>query len=278
MTTILFPTDFSTNANHALEYAVNIANATGASIHLLHVYTPLVSPANSIHAFITDETDDIKKTATEKLAVLCKAIQEEYPGIVCQPHVAIGETVETILDTALEYKSDMIIMGTRGASNLTKILFGSNTSSVIEGSKSPVLCVPSNSVCNNPKKMLFATNFSPLDMHEIQKLVPIAKAFNSEIIVGHVDVSLDEDSEESNEMKNFTKDAIRATGYSKISFRLVNDHNVSMGLDKIIEESGIDLFALSTHKRSWFEKFTNPSLTKKISHYATIPMLAFHNP
>ena len=70
MTTILFPTDFSTNANHALEYAVNIANATGASIHLLHVYTPLVSPANSIHAFITDETDDIKKTATEKLAVL----------------------------------------------------------------------------------------------------------------------------------------------------------------------------------------------------------------
>ncbi len=59
------------------------------------------------------------------------------------------------------------------------------------------------------------------------------------------------------------KEVRAATPYPKISSKIVSDHNVSMGFDKIIEESAIDIFALSTHKRTWFEKIYNPSLTSK---------------
>jgi hypothetical protein len=141
-----------------------------------------------------------------------------------------------------------------------------------------VLAVPSDGGYRQPTKILFATNFSYNDLEGMKKLAFIAKAFDAEIILGHVDVSIDEDSDETSSMENFLKEVIRVTSYPKISFKMVSDHNVSMGLDKLIEEASIDLFALSTRKRTWFEKIYNPSLTSKISHYTSIPLLAFHNP
>ena len=278
MKTILFPTDFSPNAYRALEYAVEIAALTGSPLQLLHVYTPIVSKDNVYSSLITDEVGDAKKEAREKLNVITNTISQEFPAVICNTQVNVGEPVEEILKASKESSAELIIMGTLGANKLSKMIFGSNTASIIEKSECPVLAVPSNCTYRPPKRILFATNFSFQDLDGVKKLARIAEAFNSEIILGHIDVSIDEDNDETNSMENFKKEVMAVTSYPKISYEIVSDHNVSMGLDKIIEESSIDLFALSTHKRTWFEKIYNPSLTKKISHHTYIPLLAFHNP
>jgi len=277
MKTILFPTDFSTNANRALEYAVEIAILTKASLHLLYVYTPIVSKDNAFSALITDEVMDAKREALEKVNVMTNMIAKEYPAVQCQASVRVGEPVDEILNASADIEADLIIMGTLGATKLSKMIFGSNTAAIIEKSTCPVLAVPSDCVYRIPKRILFATNFSFKDLEGMKKLTLIAKAFDAEIILGHVDVSIDEDSDETNAMDSFLKEVVSATSYPKISSKIVSDHNVSMGLDKMIEEASIDLFALSTRKRTWFEKIYDPSLTAKISHYTSIPLLAFHN-
>lgn len=278
MKSILFPTDFSSNANRALEYAVEIAVLTNATLHLLYVYTPIVSKTNVVSALITDEVEDAKKEGRNKLDVIKKTIQEEFPSISCDVKVRAGETVEEILDVAKDIQTDIIIMGTRGVSNITKMLFGSNTAAIIEQASCPVLAVPSNITYRPPKRILFATNYSDSDLDGVKTLAPIAEGFKSEIIIGHVDTSIDEDSDETVVMENFLNEVRTITSYPKIDFRILNDHNVSMGLDKMIEEDAIDIFALTTHKRTWIEKIVNPSLTKKISEHISIPLLAFHNP
>ncbi len=278
MKAILFPTDFSSNANRALEYAVEIAALAGATLNLLHVYTPIVSKDNVYSMLITDEVADASREAQEKLKVITDTIAREFPAVSCMAQVKVGEAVNEILNSSSESKADLIIMGTLGANKLSKMLFGSNTSSIIEKSECPVLAVPSGCTYRPPKRILFATNFSFKDLEGVKKLALIAQAFDSEIILGHVDVSIDEENDESSSMENFMKEVIAVTSYPKISYKIVSDHNVSMGLDKIIEDSAIDLFALSTHKRTWFEKIYNPSLTTKISHHSYIPLLAFHNP
>jgi nucleotide-binding universal stress UspA family protein len=278
MKTIVFPTDFSNNANRALEYAVEIAALSGATLHLLHIYTPIVSKDNVYSSLITDEVADAKREAVEKLTIITDTIAKEFPVVSFKTHVCVGETVDEILKASLEHKAELIIMGTLGANKLSKMIFGSNTASIIEKSECPVLAVPSNCTYRPPKRILFATNFSYKDLEGLKKLASIAQAFNSEIILGHVDISIDEENDESGSMENFMKEAIALTSYPKISYQIVSDHNVSMGLDKIIDDAAIDLFALSTHKRTWFEKIYNPSLTKKISHHTYIPLLAFHNP
>lgn len=279
MKSILFPTDFSHNANRALEYAVEIAALSNSSVDLLHVYTPVVSKDNIVRALLIDEIGDATRESREKLEVICKTIQSEYPEVPCRTIVKVGETNDEILNTAREIKCDLIIMGTLGASNLTKMIFGSNTAAIIEQSDCPVMAVPQGCIFHPPKRILFSTNFSYNDLASIIKLAPIAEAFKSEIIIGHVIVSNeDEEPDELPAMKNFEKEAKSHISYPRIYSRVVNDHNITMGLDKIIEETEIDLFAISTHKRSWVEKISNPSLTKKISNYTDIPLLAFHNP
>lgn len=278
MKTILFPTDFSHNANRALEYAVELAALTGATLNLIHVYTPIVSKDNVYSTLITDEVADARREAMDKLAVISDTIAKEFPAVACKAQVNVGETVDEIITASLENKADLIIMGTLGANKLSKMIFGSNTSSIVEKSECPVLAVPSNCTYRPPKRILFATNFSYKDLDGVKKLALIAEAFHSEIILGHVDISIDEENDESVSMENFMKEVKAVTSYPNISYQIVSDHNVSMGLDKIIEDSSIDLFALSTHKRNWFEKIYNPSLTKKIANHVYLPLLAFHNP
>jgi nucleotide-binding universal stress UspA family protein len=278
MKTILFPTDFSHNANRALEYAVEIAALTGATLNLLYVYTPIVSKDNVYSALITDEVADARREAMDKLAVIADTIAKEFPTVTCKTQVNVGETVDEIIKTSKENNADLIIMGTLGANKLSKMIFGSNTSSIVEKSECPVLAVPSNCTYRPPKRILFATNLSYKDLDGVKKLASIAETFHSEIILGHVDISIDEENDESGSMDNFIKEVKAVTSYPNISHQIVSDHNVSMGLDKIIEDSSIDLFALSTHKRNWFEKIYNPSLTIKIAHHVYIPLLAFHNP
>lgn len=278
MKTILVPIDFSANANNALEYAAEIAQLTKASIVLLHVYTPAVSKSNIIRALITDEVEDAKKEILEKLKVVRKTLEDEYAGITCKIQVAVGETVAEIIAVANQLSVDLIIMGTLGASNLARSLFGSNTASVIESSTCPVMCIPAGYAFQIPKRILFATNFSFEDIEGATKLATLAKAFKSEIMVGHVDTTSEEDETEETSMQNFISEVKLTSDYSDISYRIVNDHNVSMGLDLIIQESAIDVVALSTFKRNFFEKFYNPSLSQKISLYTDIPILVFQNP
>ena len=207
MKTILFPTDFSKNANRALQYAVEVASLTGSTLQVLHVYTPVISKDNLFSSLITDEVMDAKREALEKLTVIKETITKEFPKVHCELHVSVGEIVSEILNRALENGADLIIMGTLGANKLSKMIFGSNTASIVEKSMCPVLAVPSNCTYRPPERILFATNFSPKDLEGIKKLVTIAQAFNSEIILGHVDVSIDEESDEAMQASQETQQA-----------------------------------------------------------------------
>ena len=56
MKSILVPTDFSKCASNAMKYALDIAQATGAGISVLHVIFPNEGVDNNIYnAFWTDE-------------------------------------------------------------------------------------------------------------------------------------------------------------------------------------------------------------------------------
>jgi len=277
MRTILLPTDFSDNANNALNYAVEIALLTRSTLHLLHVYTPVVSPKNQIHALLTDEIHDAKQESLERLTVQSNTIKTMYPALQVVVKTEVGEPISEILSYATEIKPDLIIMGTLGASNITRMLFGSNTASVVEKSNFPVLCIPAGCPYRLPSRILFATTFSFDDIKGVTRLSAFAKLFESEIIVAHVDTSSHEESDDSS-MQKFIKEIKLITDYVKVSSLLVSDHNVSMGLDQIINKENIDMLALSTFKRNFLEKFYNPSLTKKMVLYSSVPILVFQNP
>jgi nucleotide-binding universal stress UspA family protein len=276
MKRILIPTDFSANANNALEYAVETANALKAEVVILHVHNPPLTRQSALYTVISEDFSRITHDARERIHAVAEAIASEYPELNCRTEVAVGDPVDEILSLAETREVDLIVMGTKGASRVTNVLFGSNTAAVIERADCPVLCIPDGVQFKSPEKILYATDFSYSDIGAAVKLAEMAQAFKASLIFAHVVVGADESEEEVAVIRKFAEEIRKVTGYENISGLVISDASINTGLDALIEKTGVDIIALATRKRSLFDRIFNPSITKKLSYYTNIPMLAFH--
>lgn len=275
MKRILVPTDFSDNSANAVEYAAVIAQACKATITLLNVYTPAVSRYSVISPLLAEEVSETKTELQRKLQLTANTLSKVYPDVKCEVFVGIGEAVDEILFFEKNIKPDMIIMGTQGASSIEKVLLGSNAADIIEKAKCPVLVIPAKASCRIPKKILFATDYAYKDIEGANLLTSLAELFGAMITFIHITKSEDGLEDEQQLIEKFADDIRKATNYSKINSRIFSDNTVIMGLDAILQSAGADIIALSTRKRSILEKLYNPSITKKLAQYTSIPLLAF---
>jgi nucleotide-binding universal stress UspA family protein len=275
MKKILVPTDFSENAGQAVEFAAVIAQAWSASLTLLSVYTPAVSRYNIISPLLVDEIVQAKSEIQEKLQLTTGTIKEIYPGVQHHTYIGTGEIVEEILRVAKAEETDLIVMGTKGASSIEKVLLGSNAADIIEKAECPVLVVPFTTEIKVPKKIVFATDYVHSDIEDARLLTSMAQVFDATITIVHITKNEEGTDEELKLIEKFASDVRGATNFQRINFEILSDNTVIMGLDTILENAGADLIALSTRKRNVFEKLYNPSLTKKFAQYTRIPLLAF---
>ena len=152
---ILYCTDLSENSSSAFRYAVSIAKATGAGIHVMHVLERLSEDAViTLQAFIQD--DKQREAAIYERARTAKALlderQDQFWQKVDEPDRALREMIksvevvesypaEAILKRSRDRNCDLIIMGghDRGASHH---FLGSVAKSVLRRSDIPVMVAP----------------------------------------------------------------------------------------------------------------------------------------
>jgi nucleotide-binding universal stress UspA family protein len=137
---ILVPTDFSDPADHALDYAIELAAALDATIQLLHVIgVPVLGIAEIGMAYAA--------TAMEQQAV---AAQGELDARVARgrdrvamapTRMETGDAREVIDQVASTAGADLIVMATHGRRGVTRMLLGSVAESVARTAPCPVLVV-----------------------------------------------------------------------------------------------------------------------------------------
>ena len=151
---ILYATDLSENARHALGYAASISNRYGASLVILHTMEDLPADAKSIVEQIIGEEkwEELKKTNKEKSAEaiktrilnVCDELASEEPECPFIPEeiiVKIGHPVEEILKLAERPAIDLIVMGSHGRGIFADAVMGSTSRRVLRRCKKPVLIV-----------------------------------------------------------------------------------------------------------------------------------------
>ena len=74
----------------------------------------------------------MEKDSLNHLNLLKKEIEKDFGQIEIENITTIGFAVEEIIEIVKEQKIDLVVMGTKGASGVTEILIGSNTSDVFE--------------------------------------------------------------------------------------------------------------------------------------------------
>lgn len=270
---ILIPTDFSKNAKRAIDYALLLAAATKSTITLVHVYSPVVTRNNLSYPLIQDEIANQVKLANEQLAELGSEISSDK-GIPCEYRVMVGEMVDEITHEAKVSKADMIVMGTKGASGIEKLLFGSKTASVIERTPCPVLAIPDGTAIVLPKRIIFATDFHDSDMQTLKSLTKLVETLNAELMILHI--SKEKLKSERDLIEQFSKAVAIETDYKQPFYYVMAHEDTQKGIDLFVDSTGGDMIVLSTRKRSVFEKLFDSSLTKKMAYHSLVPLLAFH--
>ena len=142
-TRILVPTDFSATADLALTQARDLAEAFGASLHLLHVFEdPYTAAAYAPEVFATISPEyrdaalaDAARQLDERLDA---AGRKELSGTT---DLVVGPPAREIVRFAASHGIDLIVMGTHGRSGLAHLLLGSVAERVVRTAPCAVLTV-----------------------------------------------------------------------------------------------------------------------------------------
>jgi nucleotide-binding universal stress UspA family protein len=135
---ILVPTDFSTAAEAALDEALALATALGASVYLLHAYQlPITGVPDPV---VLAEID--QRVLAWALGELDACIgRRKDRGVTIVPLLRQGDARQAALDVAEEISADLIVMGTHGRHGVARALIGSVAEAVVRTSRVPVLTV-----------------------------------------------------------------------------------------------------------------------------------------
>jgi len=272
---ILVPTDFSENANHAVEYAAKLANESNSSITLLNVITPTIT-SPGIRGVMADEVIAKMNEGIEALKKLVADLHVRYSNVKFNYILAEGDIPESIIQKGVTETPDLIVMGTLGATGIKRVLFGSNTVSVIQHSTVPVLAVPSGTKVSVPGNIVFATDYYFAEMDALLTLIDFASAIKSNVSVIHIIKSTEEETDELQLIENFKEQVLKITPYHKMNFTIFRNTDVLEGLKTFTEATGADLLALTMRKKGAFEKLFDKSITEELVYQYSIPLLAFH--
>jgi nucleotide-binding universal stress UspA family protein len=139
-THVLVPTDFSEESLAAKDYATMIADAFGATLHVLHVIPdPLTMGWASDAAHLPQLLEQTERTVREQLDR--QLTPEQHKHLKAQVEARTGPPVATIVDYAERHGIDLIVMGTRGRGALERIWVGSVTQGVLQRARCPVVAI-----------------------------------------------------------------------------------------------------------------------------------------
>ena len=150
---ILLPTDFSENSRNAVAYALEFFRDTPCTFHLLHVSPPHFETNHGHHTMPKDIQDKFDELL---IWVNDKKINPNHQFRICYK---VRYFIEAIREKVSEKNIDLILMGTKGASNQKEIILGKNTSDVVMKVKCPTLAISENAVFQPHKEILFPTDY-----------------------------------------------------------------------------------------------------------------------
>ena len=256
---------------------------------LLHMHYNFIKITNVIsHCFILtiiykyeylqDSTsqfqvfDSIKKTSKLKLDALLHKILATFnnPNHFFTQIVSFNALIPEINQLFKGNVMELIIMGTKGASGLKEILFGSNTVHVLKNVKCPVLAIPSNYTFEKPNEILFPSDYK-INFQEkhMQPILDIAKSYHSKVNILNIGIDFDlsdNQKQNCNKLETFFKDIAH-------EFYNVNDHTVPEAIAKFQLKYNINLLVMINNKHTIFENLLFKSNIKQIGFHLNVPFL-----
>ncbi len=137
---LLCAVDFSEPSEHALRHALALAEALGAELHVVHVYTvPVYALPDGALVAGPQWTVRIMSDAEQQMKSLLERV--EVGTVKVTPHVLEGVPHEEIAALGRKLGVDLLVVGTHGRTGLAHLLLGSVAERIVRTADRPVLTV-----------------------------------------------------------------------------------------------------------------------------------------
>lgn len=280
MKSVLIPTDFSEAANNAYLYGLHLANQLDLKVYVLYSYiTPILSATHggqpellqSLYEEIELSKFENYKKNVSILRDLANKNNLDSSNIIFL--FEEGPLVSSIRKTVEKEDIYAIVMGTTGASGISKSIIGTNTVDIINNIKKPVLAIPVEAKYKPLKKVCFTTLFRDKDRAALSEIVKIAQKIPFELYCVNV----------MNNTNYVTDVLMQADVWGK-SFDNANlefifleaEGSVENTINKFLEENKIDILAIVKRNRNFFDRLINSSLSNSFVFHSHIPIWVFH--
>lgn len=154
MMNILLPTDFSENSRNAAAYALQFFGEVPCNFYLLHAI-----PASGMA--IGTNPNTIPADVAEKFENLLTWLEgiTKNPGHKFYLKFKVNYLIEAVRQQVLDKNIDLILMGTKGATNKKGAIIGKNTSDIMMKVKCAAMAISEKAVYKTYKEILFPTDY-----------------------------------------------------------------------------------------------------------------------
>ena len=274
MKNILLSADFSDNSWSTIHYGLELFKEEKCNFYLLNSYTPM----NYNAAFM-----GLKRAQINLINVLnetsknnIQEVQEKIKNQFKNPNHSVSEILSfntLIKETEVlqeGYVIDFIVSGTKGATVLKEVLFGSNTVHLIKYAKCSVLAVPSGFKFEAPQEILFPSDYEvSFNKKRVQQIVDIANSYHSRVHIlnAFFGYDLSENQENNKQKLPALFKGVRYLFHSK------SNQNVTEGIASFQLKVRIHLLVMLNNKHTFFEHLFFKSKINQIGFHLEIPFL-----
>lgn len=129
---VLFASDFSLSSEHALAYAVDLVEQTGATLHFVHVREVSMGPFVGGEPSPKLEKGKVQSQYRERCrdAMAPYALGPDDERVSCRLERSAA-AAPTLVEYAETHEIDLVVMGTHGRRGVQRALFGSVAEEVL---------------------------------------------------------------------------------------------------------------------------------------------------
>ncbi|PQV45492.1 nucleotide-binding universal stress UspA family protein [Jejuia pallidilutea] len=279
MKAVLFPTDFSKNSVNAIHYAVALLKDQPCKFYFLNVQKAssflsddmmVVSSSATVYKTLVDAAKTSIENIILKLKQKFKNEEHQFFSIVDYDNFT-----DAIQQCVVKHHIDLIVMGTKGASGLQKVLFGSNTVRVINRCTTPLLAIPSGCKYQKLKKIAFTANHIELyTTKTLATLSNILKSYQAKLTILHL---ADSNTIAHKRADNMT---FLETHFPDAAHEYIDvvDKDIVDTISTYMKDQNFNMLAMVKKPHSFLERLVHSYTEEKIAYGFDLPFLVLTNP
>lgn len=264
ITHILVPTDFSAFSNRAFRFATHLAKKSNAKITLFHVVEPPYNFATAVEGML----DMMEKNALSRMKNL---IAEFGTDINITSQIRHGRTSREILEFVDREEADLVVMGSRGQSKLSRAVLGSVSESIAHDLPVPLFLIPAADEDPVISSLIFATDFRINDAAHFKFTSSIAGLLDASVAVIHI--SQDFNFDERIRHLGFTEILRDEAGDDSLMIEIVKGDSLLQGIAEFVDRQKNTALVFNRYKRTILQKLFKKDHTDEMVVYADLPLL-----